>query len=195
MPLNRSQKAEALDEVTKLFETSKVVVLTDYRGIKVEDVTALRRQIREAKGRFKVVKNTLSRKVFKDDKYASFRSLLKGSSALAFGTEDPVELVKKISDFTKTNKQLTIRGGLLDGQLLNAAELTVLATLPPRPVLIAQLMGWMNAPMGSLLGTLDGQIRNFLYLLKGIEEKQGEAGGAAAAAAPAEAATEAPPAA
>ena len=74
MPLNREQKAQNLDEVQKLFDSSKVVVLTDYKGIKVEDVTALRRQIRDAKGRFKVVKNTLSRKVFKDDKYAAFRT-------------------------------------------------------------------------------------------------------------------------
>ena len=200
MPLNRSQKAENLDEVTKLFESSKVVVLTDYRGIKVEDVTALRRQVRDAKGRFKVVKNTISRKVFADDKYKAFRGLLKGSSALAFGQGDAVELVKKITEFIKTNKQLTVRAGLMDGQVLSAADLTVLATLPPKPQLLAQIMGWMNQPMGSLLGTMNGQIQNFLYLLKGIEEKGGAAGGAEAApeavaeAAPA-AAPEAPPAA
>lgn len=189
MPLNRSQKVENLDEVTKLFESSKVVVLTDYRGIKVEDVTALRRQVRQAKGRFKVVKNTISRRVFKDDTYAAFRGLLKGSSALAFGQGDAVELVKKITEFTKTNKKLTIRAGLMDGQMLSVAELTVLATLPPKPQLMAQIMGWMNQPMGSLLSTLDAQVQNCLYLLKGIEEKQGGAGGGA------EAAPESPPAA
>jgi len=176
MPLNREQKAAALDEVTKLFESSKVVVLTDYKGIKVEDVTALRRQVREAKGRFKVVKNTFSRKVFADAKYENFRKLLKGSAALAFGQGDAVELVKKISDFTKTNKQLTIKAGLLEGAVLSPADLEVLATLPPKPVLQAQLMGWLNQPMGSLLGTMNAQVQNFLYLLKGIEEKQ--AGGA-----------------
>ena len=182
MPLNREQKAKALDEVTKLFETSKVVVLTDYRGIKVEDVTALRRQVREAKGRFKVIKNTLSRKVFKDDKYASFRTLLKGSSALAFGQDDPIELVKKVTEFTKTNKQLTVRAGLLDGQVLTVEQLTVLATLPARPVLLAQLMGWLNGPMGNFLGILDAQMGNFLGLLKGLEEKAAGAGGDAPAA-------------
>jgi len=182
MPLNREQKAQALDEVTKLFESSKVVVLTDYKGIKVEDVTALRRQVREAKGRFKVIKNTLSRKVFKDDKYASFRKLLKGSSALAFGQEDPIELVKKLTEFTKTNKQLTVRGGLLEGQVLTPEQLTYLASLPSRPVLIAQLMGWLNSPMGNFLGILDAQMGNFLSLLKGLEEKAADAGGAAPAA-------------
>ena len=178
MPLNREQKAASLDEVTKLFESCKVVVLTDYKGIKVEDVTALRRQVREAKGRFKVVKNTISRRVFSDEKYANFRKLLKGSAALAFGQGDAVELVKKIADFTKTNKQLTMKAGLLEGAVLSPKELEVLATLPPKPVLYAQLFGWMNQPMGSLLGTMNAQVQNFLYLLKGIEEKQAGAGDA-----------------
>ena len=182
MPLNREQKGQALDEMTKLFESSKVVVLTDYKGIKVEDVTALRRQVRGAKGRFKVIKNTLSRKVFKDDKYAGFRKLLKGSSALAFGQDDPVELVKTITEFTKTNKQLTVRAGLVDGQILTAEQLAVLATLPSRPVLLAQLMGWLNGPMGNFLGILDAQMGNFLGLLKGLEEDRQKAGGAAPAA-------------
>jgi large subunit ribosomal protein L10 len=181
MPLNKEQKGVALSEVTKLFETSKVVVLTDYKGIKVEDVTALRRQVREAKGRFKVVKNTLSRKVFADAKYESFRKLLKGSSALAFGQEDPIELVKKITEFTKTNKQLTVRGGLMDGQVLSLEQLTVLATLPARPVLMAQILGWFNSPISQLMGTMNAQISNFLSVLKQIEEKQaGAAPGAAA---------------
>lgn len=176
MPLNREQKGESLAEVTKLFETSKVVVLTDYRGIKVEDVTALRRQVREVKGRFKVVKNTISRKVFADAKYESFRKLLKGSSALAFGQEDPIALVKKITEFTKTNKQLTVRAGLMDGEVLTLAELTVLATLPSRDVLLAQIMGLLNAPMASFLGNLNGQIADFLSVMKQIEEKKaGEA--------------------
>lgn len=190
MPLNRTQKAEALDEVTKLFESAKVVVLTDYKGISVEDVTTLRRSIRAAKGRFKIVKNTLARKVFADEKYASFRKLLKGSAALAFGQEDPVELVKKVTEFAKTSKQLTVTAGLLDGAVLAPKDLEVLATLPAKPVLYAQLMGWMNAPISQLMSTMDGQVRNFLYLLKGIEEKQAAAGGASAeATAPTEAPT------
>lgn len=190
MPLNRTQKAEALDEVTKLFESAKVVVLTDYKGISVEDVTTLRRSIRAAKGRFKIVKNTLARKVFADEKYASFRKLLKGSAALAFGQEDPVELVKKVTEFAKTSKQLPVTAGLLDGAVLAPKDLEVLATLPAKPVLYAQLMGWMNAPISQLMSTMDGQVRNFLYLLKGIEEKQAAAGGASAeATAPTEAPT------
>ena len=190
MPLNRTQKAEALDEVTKLFESAKVVVLTDYKGISVEDVTTLRRSIRAAKGRFKIVKNTLARKVFADEKYASFRKLLKGSAALAFGQEDPVELVKKVTEFAKTSKQLTVTAGLLEGQVLLPKDLEILATLPAKPVLYAQLMGWMNAPISQLMSTMDGQVRNFLYLLKGIEEKQAAAGGASAeATAPTEAPT------
>ena len=182
MPLNRSQKAEALDEVTKLFESSKVVVLTDYKGISVEDVTTLRRSVRSAKGRFKIVKNTLARKVFHDEKYASFRKLLKGSAALAFGQEDAVELVKKVTEFAKTSKQLTVTAGLLEGQVLLPKDLEILATLPAKPVLYAQLMGWMNAPISQLMSTMDGQVRNFLYLLKGIEEKQAAAGGSSAGA-------------
>lgn len=181
MPLNKEQKGAALAEVTKLFETSKIVVLTDYMGIKVEDVTQLRRRIREAKGRFKVIKNTLSRRVFADAKYESFRNLLKGSSALAFGQDDAVELVKKITEFTRTNKQLTVRAGLMDGQVLSKEQLEHLATLPSRPVLMAQILCWFNSPMASLLGTMNAQVSNFLSVLKQIEEKQaGAAPGAAA---------------
>lgn len=178
MPLNREQKGESLAEVTKLFETSKVVVLTDYKGIKVEDVTQLRRDVRAAKGKFKVVKNTISRKVFADAKYEGFRKLLKGSSALAFG-DDPVAVVKKITEFTKTNKQLTVRAGLMDGNVLTAAQLEVLATLPTRDVLLAQIMGLLNAPMASFLGNLNGQIADFLSVMKQIEEKKPAAEAAA----------------
>ena len=188
MPLNREQKAASLDEVTKLFGTSKVVVLSDFRGIKVEDITQLRRQVREAKGRFKVVKNTISRKVFADAKYESFRALMKGPTALAFCDDDPVELLKKLTEFAKTNKQFQVKAGLMDGQVLRPEDLATLASLPAKPVLMSQFMGWLNGPMSSFLGTIQAQVQNFLYLLKGIEEKKAAAGGAEAAPAGADAA-------
>jgi ribosomal protein L10 len=178
MPTTKEQKGVTLEEVNKMFASAQAVVLSDFRGIKVEDITQLRRNVRGAKGKFKVVKNTLARRVFSDAKYEAFRAHLKGPNALAFGEGDPVELIKKLKDFEKANQNFHVRSGIVDGQVMSAEDLTVLATLPARPVLYAQLMSLLNAPISGLMGVMDAQVRNFLYLLKGIEDKAAAAGGA-----------------
>jgi len=179
MPVTKEQKATALEEVSKLFAASKIVVLSDYRGVKVENITQLRRNVRQAKGLFKVVKNTLSRRVFSDPKYQGLRDQLKGPIGLTFGAEEPVELLKKLTEFAKTNDKFQLRAGLFEGQLFDKQALTALAGLPPKPVLMAQILGLFNSPLQSLMGVMDGNIRNFLYLLKGMEEKAQTASGPA----------------
>lgn len=177
MPLTKQEKAASLEEVRKLAQTAKVVVLSDFRGIKVEDVTTLRRNVRKANGRFKVVKNTLSRKVFDRPEHESFRALMKGPTALAFGQDDPVELLKALAEFAKGNeKTFSLKAGLMDGQILKSQDLAVLATLPSKPVLMAQFLGWLNSPLSSLLGTMQAQVQQLLGVLKGIEEKAGGQG-------------------
>jgi large subunit ribosomal protein L10 len=171
MPVTRAQKTATIEEISKLFADSKIVVLSDYRGIKVEDITTLRRNVRKAKGQFKVVKNTLSRRVISDPKYQALRDLLKGPIGLTFGTEDPVELLKKLSEFAKSNDKFQLRAGLMDGQVFDRAALAMLASLPSRPVLMAQILGLFDNPIQSLMGVMDANIRDFLYLLKGMEEK------------------------
>jgi len=178
MAVTKEQKAETLSEVSKLFQGAQIVVLSENRGINVEDMTRLRRNVREAKGLYKVVKNTLSRKVFAEDKYEGLRKHLRGPIGLAFGSDEPIELLKKLTEFAKANDKFQVRAGLLDGQILQKDELTTLASLPSKPVLLAQIMGLLNSPVQGLLGVFNANIRNFLYLLKGIEEKAaGAAGG------------------
>ncbi|MBI4858773.1 MAG: 50S ribosomal protein L10 [Candidatus Riflebacteria bacterium] len=179
MPITKQQKAVILDDVAKLAQAAKIVVLADYRGIKVEDITQLRRNVRAAKGLFRVVKNTLSRRVFVDEKFKPLAPMFRGPVGLTFGLEEPVELVKKLTEFARTNDKFQLKGALMDGQLLSTQDLSVLATLPSKSVLYAQIMGLIDSPVGSFLGFLDANVSCFLLVLKGLEEKRaGEQEGA-----------------
>lgn len=142
----RSAKSTAVDEITEEFRSSGAAVLTEYRGLTVAQLKELRRSL-GGNATYAVVKNTLTKIAAKDAGVDGLDDLLHGPSAIAFVKGDPVEVAKGVRDFAKAHPKLVIKGGLLDGKVLTAAEVTKLADLESREVLLAKLAGAMSASL------------------------------------------------
>lgn len=140
----RPDKAAAVAELTERFRQSNAVVLTEYRGLSVAQLKALRRAL-GTNATYAVVKNTLSAIAARDAGVEGLDAQLTGPSAIAFVTGDPVEVAKGLRDFAKANPQLVVKGGVLDGRPLSAADLTTLADLESREVLLAKVAGLLKA--------------------------------------------------
>jgi len=170
----RAEKVAVVEEVQEKFSASNAVVLTEYRGLDVPALAALRRSLREAGGEYKVYKNTLARFAI-EELGLDLGDLLTGPTAIAFTGEqsdgsagDPVALAKALKDFAKANDSLVIKGGLLDQQRLTVEEISNLAEIAPREVLLAQLAGAMAAPMQQFAALLQALPQNMAYALQAL---------------------------
>ena len=193
----RAEKVAAVAELTERFQASSGAVLTEYRGLTVAQLGELRQSLGE-NATFTVVKNTLTKIAATEAGVgAELEQLLSGPSAIAFVQGDVVEAAKGLRDFAKANPLLVIKGGVLDGKGLTPAEITKLADLEPREVLLAKLAGAMKATMANAAATMAALPTQMARLLAALEAKQAAAAPAGAAdaadAAPAEAAPEAAP--
>ena len=183
----RPEKVAVVEEVRDRLSSSNGALLTEYRGLKVSDLAALRRSVGEAGGEYKIYKNTLVRRAAADLSLTELEPLLIGPTAIAFVDGDAVAVAKSLRDFARTNPALTIKGGLLGTTVLSAADAGALADVAPREVILAQLAGALAAPLQKLAGLLQALPRNFAYGLSAlVEKRQSEAPQAAAsqAAAP-----------
>jgi large subunit ribosomal protein L10 len=144
--MSRADKAAAIAELSDRFKSSNAAVLTEYRGLTVKQITDLRNSLR-GNATYAVVKNTLTELAAKDAGVTAFDGQLVGPTAIAFIEGDAVEAAKGLRDFAKANPHLVIKGGVLDGKALSAAEITKLADLESREVLLAKLAGAMNASL------------------------------------------------
>ena len=151
---------------------AKGVVFVDYRGIKVAQDTKLRRKVREAGVHYTVIKNNMASIAAKEAGIDGLDTYLKGPLAMVSSTTDPVAPAKLISDFSKDNKILEIKGGLVEGKVINADEVKALASLPPKEVLIARLLGSMQSPLTGLVNVLQGNIRNLVYALDAVRQQK-----------------------
>ncbi|WP_018654812.1 50S ribosomal protein L10 [Actinomadura flavalba] len=192
----KAEKATAIAELKNDFESSNGAVLTEYRGLTVAQLKELRTNLGE-NAKFAVVKNTLTKIAANDAGLdEQFRDLLVGPSAIAFVTGDVVEAAKGLRDFSKANPLLVIKGGFVDGKSMDAAEITKLADLESREVLLAKLAGAMKGSMANaaaLFNALPTQAAQLAEALRAKREAAGEtAESPAAEAADAPAADEAP---
>jgi large subunit ribosomal protein L10 len=170
-----------VDEVRERLSSSSAALLTEYRGLKVSDLAALRRAIGDAGGDYKIYKNTLVRRAAAQLELTELDPMLVGPTAIAFVEGDAVAVAKSLRDFARTNANLTIKGGLLGTKVLTAADTTALADVAPRDVLLAQLAGALAAPLQKMAGLLQALPRNFAYGLSAlVEKRQSEAPPAAA---------------
>ena len=182
----RADKVAAVTELTERFQSSNGAMLTDYRGLTVAQLAELRRSLGE-NATFTVVKNTITKIAVKDAGLEEeISSLLTGPSAIAFVEGDVVEAAKGLRDFARANPHLVIKGGVLDGAALTAAEITRLADLEPRDVLLAKLAGAMKASMAGAAATFNAlpvQLARLAEALRVKRVEQEAAAGAAPAAA------------
>jgi large subunit ribosomal protein L10 len=188
----RADKVAAVAELTDRFKDSGSVVLTEYRGLTVSQLSELRQSLGD-NATFSVVKNTLTKiAVGEAGLQEQLASLLEGPSAIAFVGGDVVEAAKGLRDFSRDNPALVIKGGVLDGKSITPDEITRLADLEPREVLLAKLAGGMTASMSraaAVFNALPTQIAQLAEALRVQREQQGgeQAAAPAAEAAPAEA--------
>ena len=168
---NREIKEKKVSEIKNDLESSKVIVLTDYRGLTVTQINSLRRTLSKEGVKYKVVKNTLTLLAVREAGLDGLEQYLQGPTAIAYGYDDPVTPVKLLVQFSKRNEQLSIKGGVLENSILDKAELMRLSDLPSRDVLLAGTLGSLQAPLTGFLSVLQGNIRNLVYVLEAIREK------------------------
>ncbi len=199
----RPQKVAVVTEVRERLEASEAAILTEYRGLSVSELAALRHVLRTAGGDYKVYKNTLVKLAISGGRHEALAPLLEGPTAIAFVSGEVSAAAKALRDYARTYPNLVIKGGLHAEGFLSAQELNALADLPPRDVLLAQLAGAIAAPLRQFAGLLQALPRNLAYGLSALLDERGGAPAEVAApeeaavpeeaAAPAEAAEDAAP--
>lgn len=170
--MKRDVKQRIVEELHDKFTRSKVLILTDYKGLNVEDMNALRSKLRESEIEYKVVKNTLLRRAAEGTDAEQIVDSFKGPSAVALSYEDPVAPAKVLTDFAKANDKLEIKIGAMEGKTLDAADIKSLSQLPSREVLLSQLLSVMVAVPTSFVTALSGVPRNLLNVLQAIKDQK-----------------------
>jgi large subunit ribosomal protein L10 len=171
----RPEKEAMVQEIQERLSKAQGAVLADYRGLNAEEMTQLRREARNAQVEFKVLKNTLAILAAKALDMDDLVPYLNGPTAFAFGYEDPVAPAKVLGEFAKKNKNLEIKGGILEGAVLDPAGVESLADLPSREVLLAMVMRAMQGPLSGMVNVLQGNIRNLVYALEAVRKQKAEA--------------------
>lgn len=149
------QKKKEVEELAEKIAKAKVVLLTDYRGINVEDVTGIRAKLRAVNTEYKVIKNNITKRALEACKIEGLEELLEGPTSVIIGYEDYLEPSKIIYDYSKNNEFYKIKGGIIDGKVVTAEEIITLAKLPSRETLIAQLAGALLGNITKLAVALD----------------------------------------
>ena len=191
--MRKEQKTAVVDKLSGAFKKATIALVSEYRGMTVAETTEVRRKLRAVRGELKVAKNTLIRRAIKDTGYTSLEDKLGGPVGLIISTEDPVEIAKTVVGFKDLGEKFKLRGGVVDGQAVTVAEIQALATLPPKEVIVAQLLGLIQAPATHLVRLLNEPGSQLVRLIDAIGKKNGAGAAAAAPASETPPAADAPP--
>jgi large subunit ribosomal protein L10 len=171
--LTRAQKQEQIEALRATLAPASGLFVMEFAGLTVGEVTELRRKVKEANGSYRVVKNTLAKLSIADTSHQSLQQLLSGPAALAFTSQDAVILAKALADFSKAHDKLKFRGGLVEGQLLDAAQAKQVATLPSKKELVARLLFLLQSPMRRLVTVLAAPVKGLAVSLQQIADQKG----------------------
>lgn len=179
--MNRTEKTEAVESLGKTMAQSANAILFGFSGLKVPEVTELRRQVRGAQSQYLVVKNTLALRATKGTALEAMAEHFAGPTAVVFNQGNPIGLAKVLTNFAKTNPNLVVKAAVIEGRPVAAAQIKALAELPSREELVSRLLFLMQSPMRRLVTVLNGPIRNLAGVVSQIADQKSKSGPADAA--------------
>lgn len=169
-----AQKARVIEETGERFKRSKGILFTEYRGLKVKEIQLLRRQLSDKGGELQVVKNTLFGLAAGEGAATLTEKLKSGPTAVVFVYENETDCAKVVTDFAKTHKNLVVKGGLISGKVIDDKGVDELGKLPPRDILIAQVIGVIAAPLSGLVGTIEALYAEPIRVIGAVADKFAE---------------------
>ena len=170
MDINQKKKITA--DLQGRFEKSTIVILTDYKGLDVSAMNALRRKLREADAEYQVAKNSLLVRASEGNDVALIKDQFQGPSAIAISYGDPVAPAKAVTDFIKDNKKFEVKIGVLNGKVIDVDGIKALSSLPSREILLGQVLSTMNAVPTALVTALSDVPRRMLNVLQAIKDQK-----------------------
>lgn len=171
MAITREKKEEIVARYVEALSRSKAIFLTDYRGLSVANIQELRARLREAQGGYMVVKNTLAQIALKQVGWPVPEELLTGPIAVSFAYGDVAAVAKLLTEYARETKILQVKGGIMEGKVLDATQVGSVADLPPREVLMAQLLGLIQQPGARLAGVLNATGNKLAATIKAYVDK------------------------
>ena len=165
-------KNEKIEKIKENVDKAQVAIVTEYRGLSVEEITKLRRELQKTGGDYMVTKNTLAKIALKGTDFEVLADSLTGPVAIAFGFEDQVSPAKAVAKFIKDSKKGAILGGALDGKLLSAQEAEALSKLPSKEELIAKILGSINSPASGIVGSINAVMAQLTRAMAAVRDKK-----------------------
>lgn len=163
-------KKDKIESIKEKFSKAQVAIVTEYRGLSVEEITNLRRELQKENGDYMVTKNTLAKIAVKDTEYEVLTNTFKGPIALAFGFKDQISPAKALSGFIKEVKKGEIIAAALDGKLLSANEAKALANLPSREEIYAKMLGCINSPASGIANSMNAVLTQLVRTMAAVRD-------------------------
>ncbi|MBN2332690.1 MAG: 50S ribosomal protein L10 [Deltaproteobacteria bacterium] len=173
--MDKSDKQAMVEYLSTQFAKAQAAFLTDYRGLDVEKISDLRNRLGAQGSEYRVIKNTLAKIAAQGTIIENCKEQLQGPNAMALVFDDPAAAAKTLVEFAEKESKLEIKGGVLGGTVLSVADISHLASLPGREVLLAQVLGTMNAVPGGLVNVLSGVVRSLVQVLSAVQEAKEQA--------------------
>lgn len=170
-------KRETVAELVEVFSANPTSIVADYRGLKVSDLSTIRRSLRDRGIEYRVVKNRLAKIAADEAGVGELSSLLEGPTGIALGSGDETAVAKSFLDAIRPYRTVVVRGAVLKGKRVEAGDVTRLAALPPRDYLLGQLAGGFASPLSTMAGLLNAPLRNLAYALQQVADQRAAAQG------------------
>ncbi len=170
--MKKNEKAETVEALKAAIAAQRGTVVASFRGLKVLEITALRKKLRAIDAEVRVVKNTLIRRAAEGTPFEGLSEHFTGPTAVAFSHGDPVAMAKVMKEFAAASPKVTLRAGFVEGRVLSAKDVETLASVPSRDVLLSRLVGGMASPIARLVQAFSGPPRKLVYVLESIRKRK-----------------------